>query len=308
MIEAAPQWRIWSAVLLTSVGWGTALVATRVALAEGLGPLPIIATTSTIAAAAVVFFVIVTGHGPSIGRIEMRVGIVMSLLSVTLPFASRSFALQYASAGFVGLATALVPLATAITAHFLLADEPLKPITMVGLGTALVGVAVLVLSGDSGIGEAGRPGLAGALAMVGVMSVALGSVYAKRHAGEYSVLGVAGVQFTIGALLAIGVTLAVEGLPHGTTTVGWASLTYIGLIGTFMPVVLYYWLIRHVTVTYSTIIGYIVPLVAVSIGVLALGEQLQPGIVIGGALILAGVVVTDRLRIRESRETPEPTE
>ncbi|MEA3501822.1 MAG: DMT family transporter, partial [Actinomycetota bacterium] len=249
-----------------------------------------------------------TGDGPSIGPMEVRVGIVMSLLSVTLPFASRSFALQYASAGFVGLATALVPLVTAIAAHFLLADEPLKPVTMVGLGTALVGVAVLVLSGDSGLGEGGRPGLAGALALVGVVSVALGAVYAKRYAGEYSLLGVAGVQFTIGALLAMGATLAVEGLPRGTTALGWASLVYIGLIGTFMPVVVYYWLIRHVTVTYSTIIGYIVPLVAVSIGVLALGEQIQPGIVIGGGLILAGVMVTDRLRMRASRETPDPAE
>jgi len=67
-----------------------------------------------------------------------------------------------------------------------------------------------------------------------------------------------------------------------------------------MPVVLYYWLIRHVTVTYSTIIGYIVPLVAVGVGVVALGEQLQPGIVVGGALILAGVIVTDRLRNRQT--------
>jgi drug/metabolite transporter (DMT)-like permease len=302
------QWRIWAAVLLTSLGWGTSLVVTRVALAEGLEPLPIVATTSTIAAFAVVVFLVVAGHGPSIGRTEVRVGVVMSLLSVTLPFVSRSFALQHASAGFVGLATALVPLVTAIAAHFLLADEPLKPATMAGLGTALAGVAVLVLSGDSGIGEGGDPVLAGVLAMVGVLSVAFGAVYAKRYAGEYSVLGVAGIQFALGALLAIGLTLAIEGLPRGTTALGWASLAYIGLIGTFMPVVLYYWLIRHVTVTYSTIIGYIVPLVAVGIGAMVLGEQIQSGIVIGGGLILVGVVVTDRLRIRAVRNTPDMPE
>jgi drug/metabolite transporter (DMT)-like permease len=300
MTATAPQWRIWSAVLLTSLGWGTALVATRVALAEGLDPLPIVATTSTIAAIAVVFFIVVAGQGRSIGRMEIRVGVVMSLLSVMLPFLSRSFALQYASAGFIGLTTALVPLVTAVAAHFLLPDEPLKWATMAGLGIALAGVGVLVLSGDSGIGDSGRPGVAGALALVGVFSVALGAVYAKRYAGQYSVLGVAGIQFTLGALLAIGALLIVAGLPQGTTAKGWASLAYVGLIGTFMPVVLYYWLIRHVTVTYSTIIGYIVPLVAVTIGVLALGEQIQPGIVVGGGLILVGVVVTDRLRVRGS--------
>jgi len=300
MNEPAPQWRIWSAVLLTSVGWGTALVVTRVALAQGLRPLPIVTTTSAIAAVAVVVFLIATGQRPSIGRIEIRIGVVMSILSVTLPFVSRSFALQYASAGFIGLATALVPLVTAVAAHFLLSDEPLRWATIAGLGIALVGVAVLVLSNDSGLGEAGRPELAGVLAMVGVLSVAFGAVYAKRHAGKYSVLGVAGVQFTLGALLALGAALAAGDVLGAGSAIGWVSLIYIGLVGTFMPVVLYYWLIRHVTVTYSTIIGYIVPFVAVGVGVIALGEQIQLGIVVGGAFILTGVVVTDRLRIRES--------
>ncbi len=69
----------------------------------------------------------------------------------------------------------------------------------------------------------------------------------------------------------------------------------MALATTVMPFLVYYWLIRHVTVTYSSIIGYIVPLVAVIVGVIALDERLQPGILVGGALILAGVVITDRL-------------
>ena len=70
--------------------------------------------------------------------------------------------------------------------------------------------------------------------------------------------------------------------------------------------VLYFWLIRHVTVTYSTIIGYIIPLVAVAVGVLVLDEELQPGILIGGALILSGVFVTDRIRLRRAAASGPP--
>ncbi|NIR35502.1 MAG: EamA family transporter [Actinobacteria bacterium] len=62
-----------------------------------------------------------------------------------------------------------------------------------------------------------------------------------------------------------------------------------------MPFIVYYWLLRHVTVVYSAIIAYVVPLVAVVVGIVGLDERLQPGIVAGGALILAGVVVTDRV-------------
>ncbi len=293
--------RIWAVVLLTSFGWGTAPVLIRVALDEGLEPLAITAANSIIAAIAVMVFLGFVRTGVTIGRIELRIGAVMSILSVVLPFLSRNLALEYASAGFVSLMTALVPLITAVGAHFVLADEPLKAATVGGLVLGLAGVAALVLSGDSGIGEGGNPAIATGYALIGVVSVSAGAVYAKRHAGEYSVLGVSGTQFVIGSVLALVAMLIGEGIPANPTGTGWLSLIYIGVIGTFMPVALYYWLLRHVTVTYSTIIGYIVPFIAVIVGIVALDEQLQPGIILGGALIFAGVVITDWLRVRGQR-------
>lgn len=299
-MRGSMQGRIWLVMLLTSVGWGTGGVLTRVAYDAGLEPLTIVAASSVLAAAAV-FAVLAFTRGITIGRIGWRVGLVMSLMSVTLPFISRNLALQNASAGFVGLASALVPLATAIAAHYMLHDEPLRAATLAGLLIALGGVAVLVLSGDAGIGDGGRPALAGAYAMVGVLSVALGSVYAKRYAGQYSPLAVSAVQFSVGGVVATIAALIGEGIPAVPTAAGWGALLYIGLVATFMPVVLYYWLIRHVTVTYSAVIGYIIPLIAVGVGVVVLDEQLQPGILLGGALILIGVIITDRIRIRETR-------
>lgn len=301
MTDSVSNQRVWSVVLLTSFGWGTAPVLVRVALDEGLEPLTVTAANSIIAAVAVILFLAVVRGGVAVGPLELRIGLVMSVLSVVTPFLARNLALQHASAGFVSLTTALVPLVTAVGAHFVLADERLKAATVGGLVMGLAGVAVLVLSGDSGISEGGNPALAGAFALVSVVSVSAGAVFAKRFAGRYSVLGVSGVQFVIGSAVASVAALVGEGVPSNPTAVGWWSLIYLGVVGTFMPVALYYWLIRHVTVTYSTIIGYIVPFVAVIVGVLTLDEQLQPGIVLGGALILAGVVITDWLRVRNNR-------
>lgn len=298
MSSPPAQARIWVVMLITAFGWGTGGVMTRVAFDQGLDSYSIVSISSAIAAVAVVLYATVVRHGFTVGRIGWRVGAVASMMSVTIPFLSRNLALQNASAGFVGLASALVPLATAISAHYFLADEPFDRTTVTGLVVALAGVAVLVLAGDSGIGEGGRPGLAGLLALVGVVSVALGGVYAKRHAGDYSPLAVAGVQFVLGAVIATVLMLIVEGAPTNPSAKGWGALVYIAIVATFVPVVLYYWLLRHVTVTYSAVIGYVIPLIAVAVGVVALDERLQPGIVAGGALILAGVVVTDRARRR----------
>ena len=298
MPASPPQSRIWTVLLLTSIGWGTGGVMTRVAFDNGLEPYSVVAISSVIAAMAVIGYAVAVRHGFKVGALGWRVGAVMSVMSVTIPFLSRNLALQYASAGFVGLASALVPLATAIAAHFMLTNEPFDRTTVTGLLVALAGVAVLVLSGDAGIGEGGRPELAGVLALAGVVSVALGGVYAKRHAGGYSPLAVAGVQFVLGAAITTVLMLIVEGTPSNPTAAGWGSLVYIAIVATFMPVALYYWLLRHVTVTYSALIGYVIPLIAVAVGVIALDEELQPGIVAGGVLILAGVVMTDRARRR----------
>ena len=62
----------------------------------------------------------------------------------------------------------------------------------------------------------------------------------------------------------------------------------------FLPFYLFYRLIQKVPATTVSLIGYLVPLVALIGGLLLLGEQLQAGMVVGGLLILAGVVFTDR--------------
>jgi drug/metabolite transporter (DMT)-like permease len=135
------QHRIWSVIVITSIGWGTSGVLTRAAFAEGMEPFAVVAISSAVAAVAVVAYAIAVRHGFSVGPMGWRVGAIMSVLSVTIPFLSRNLALENASAGFVGLASALVPLATAATAHFVLPDEPFDRTTIGGLVVALAGVA-----------------------------------------------------------------------------------------------------------------------------------------------------------------------
>ena len=302
--SAISDHRIWVLVLVISFGWGSSPVAVRIALREGLGPLTIAAASSLIAALAVVILIAGLRRGTLVGRLEWRIGGVLSILSVLVPYQTRNVALENASAGFVTLISTLIPLITAMVAHFMLSDERLKFVTVVGLLLGLGGVAVLLLGGDSGIAEGGNPPLAGMFGLASVVSVSFAAVYAKRYAGQYSVLGVTGIQLAIGAAGLALLALLVEGVPASPSMTGRFGLLYVGIVGNFIPLGLYYFLIRHVTVTYSTIIGYIVPFIAVSAGVVMLDEQIQPGIVVGGALVLLGVVVTDLIRIRDSRRQP----
>ena len=294
--------RIWAVVLIISFSWGTSPVVVRIALREGLGPFTIGAAASLIAATGLAIMLVVLRRPNLVGPAEFRIGAVLSVLSVLIPSQTRNLALQHASAGFVILVNVLIPIVTVVFAHFMLSDERIRFSTVVGLLLGLGGAGILVLGGDSGIAEGGNPRLAGLFSMIRVTSIALASVFAKRYSGQYSVLGVTGVQLVLGAAGLTVSALVVEGLPDTLTRVGGLSLLYVGSIGSLIPLALYYFLIRHVTVTYSTIISYIIPLVAVFTGVVVLDEQLQPGILLGGALVVAAVVTKDLLRTRETRQ------
>ena len=141
----------------------------------------------------------------------------LAVANLIIPYVGFTFAYGEASAGFVGLFAALIPAATAVFAHVMLPDERLTGAIAVGLALGFAGVAVLLASGDSGLGPEGRPMVAAALALVSVASIGYASATAKRHAGRYDALEVTGLQFAFAAVALVPVMLLLEGSPATLT-------------------------------------------------------------------------------------------
>jgi drug/metabolite transporter (DMT)-like permease len=288
------QARIWSAIGGASLAWGTAGIATRAALNAGVPPIAMAAIRAVLASLLLLGVLRVLGVRVSRDPAVWRTGVVAAVFQLATPFVFFTLAYQYASAGFVGLIVALVPLGTATVAHFMLPDEPLHALKVAGLVTAFAGVAILLLSGDSGLDEGGRPLLAAALSVGAVTSISFASVYAKGKAGTYDPTELTWMQFAIGGALIVVLTIFTEGTPAEITQWGWTLIAYLTVIGSVVPFLLFYWLLRHVSSTKAALVGYIAPLVAISGGVILLDEQLQTGIVLGGILIFAGIILTNR--------------
>lgn len=288
------QSRIWGAIGLASLAWGTNGVATRSALGDGVPPVAMVAIRAVLATVILYGLLLLRGRrGPS-GWATWSTGLVQGVFQLSVPFVAFTLAYENASAGFVGLLVALIPLGTALVAHFWLPDEPLHLAKVVGLAIAFAGVAFLLLSGDSGLEEGGRPLLAAGLSLVAVVSISFAGVYAKGRADEFDAMELTFMQFAIGVVL-IGVAMLIaEGLPGAISAWGWALIVYMTVIGSIVPFLLFFWLLQQVSVTKASLVGYIVPMVALVAGIVLLDEQLQLGILVGGVLILIGVVVTDR--------------
>jgi drug/metabolite transporter (DMT)-like permease len=286
--------RIWLAIGGAALAWGTTGVATRAALNDGVPPVTMVAIRAVIAAVILYGLLRLRRRPITSDRYRWTTGLIAGVFQLSTPFILFTLAYQYASAGFGGLFAALIPLATAVLAHFLLPDERLHGPKVVGLLLAFGGVAVLLISGDSGLATGGRPLAAAGLSLGAVLSVAFAGVITKRRGGSEDPLELTFMQFLFGVALIGGAMLISEGMPSGISAWGWALVVYLAIFGSIVPFLLFYWVLSQVSSTQASLIGYVVPLVAIVAGIVLLDERLQVGIAAGGVLILVGVVLTDR--------------
>ena len=292
------QLRIWAAIVGAALAWGTTGVATRAALNDGVPPIAM--ATYRAILATVILWVLLKARGWQIPRDRptWSTGLVQGIFQLSLPFILFTLAYENASAGFVGLLVALIPLGTASIAHFVLPDEPMSLAKAVGLIIAFLGVAFLLVSGDSGLEDGGKPLVAAVLAIGAVLSISFASVFARGRAEQIDPIELTWMQFTVGIVIVGGTMLVYEGLPGSISPWGWTLIVYLTVVGSIVPFLLFFWLVKHVAVIRASLVGYVVPLVALVAGIVLLDERLQAGIAVGGVLILAGVILTDRAERR----------
>jgi drug/metabolite transporter (DMT)-like permease len=106
------------------------------------------------------------------------------------------------------------------------------------------------------------------------------------------------------ASVMLAIALAVTGVrtPH-VTAVSVAAIAVLGVIGTGFAYVLNYQIITSEGAAVASTVTYLLPVVAIVLGVLVLSESVTVAVLAGIALVLAGVALTRR-RERESAKGP----
>jgi len=136
----------------------------------------------------------------------------------------------------------------------------------------------------------------GQLAVLGAsLFYGISSVFARRTTQGLSpiVIGLLPLVSADAALWTfIGVGKNTHHLPKLPIT--WLAVVWLGIMGTALSFILYYYLIHSVGPTRTTLVTYIFPLVGVLLGVLVLHELLDWRVVIGGGLIVGSIVVVNK--------------
>jgi drug/metabolite transporter (DMT)-like permease len=294
------RFRYWIILVIAALGWATGGLAAAAAVAEGVGTWTIVALRVLIAAVLIAILAVVK-RIPMPSREVMGFGFVQAVANLTIPYVLLSFAYGEASVGFVGLLAALIPMATAVFAHWMLPSEPLSMAKLAALFVSFSGVAFLLLSGDSGLSEGGRPAVAAGLALISIASIGFSGAFAKRHAGMYNPITITGLQFGFSVIWLIPAMFLIEGAPTGISQKGWVLIVVMAVAGAVIPFLLFFWLLERIEVTQAALVGYMVPFMALIGGVVLLDEDLQTGIILGGALVFAGLVLSDARSRRDAR-------
>jgi drug/metabolite transporter (DMT)-like permease len=277
--------------------WGSTWLAIKLGLRD-LPPLTFAGIRFALAALLLGAIMVARGFRLPSSRRDWRLLLYTGFLSITLNYALVFWGEQYISSGLAALLSATVPLFGLPLAHRYLASEPLTWQKLGGVLVGLAGVGV-VFSGELGTGGP-HAGLASAGIVLAALATAQAGVLVKARATHIAPSVLAGVQMAGGCipLLLGGILLEGNPLRFHWTPLAFGALAYLTILGSVIAFLMYYWLIRHTSVSGVLMVPLVTPLVAVLIGLLFAGETVGWHTMLGGSAILGGVALAVMGRAR----------
>ncbi len=230
-------------------------------------------------------------------------GAILGVFGMALPMAVMTKSLEYLPVSLGGLLIALIPIATIGAAHFLVEGERFIARSLPGLLISLLGAAVLVGVGGTTIDGVDELGLGVAFMIVGVTLAGIGGALSRRFALQVSSDQLVLPQFTVATIIMFLLTpiLGESGFSSFGTR-EWVLIALAGAIGTTLPFASFLIAASINPASRLALVGYTVPVVAVTLAVIFLGETVTLSILAGASLIIGGVYLAER----GTKHVPEP--
>jgi len=286
----------WGRLLLLGAIWGGSFFFARIAVAE-IHPIALVLLRVFIAAAAL--HIVLLARGPSFRDALPLAGsfLALAILNNVIPF-SLIFTGQTAmGAGLASVLNATTPFWTILIASFATADERPTWNKLAGIALGVVGTAIMVGPGVlAGLGGPVWP----KLALIGAsLSYAFAAIFARRFKGVPPAL-VATAQLTCSTIIMAPVVLIWLGPEalHTASPPVWAAVLGLALLSTAFAYLIFFRLIASAGATNASLVTLIVPVSALLLGSLFLGERLELFEIAGMAFIALGLVTVDGRLLR----------
>ncbi len=285
-----PRAHLWAYLLGLSALWGAAFPLLRYAV-QSMPPFALSAARAAVAAAALLIFVALTRQAILRDRTTLRIMLVLGVLNGLLPNVLSAAALGRITSAQGALIQCCGPLIVGALASLLLREEGLSPRRLVGMALGAAGVAVIFAP----LAASGGGSVLGGLLMLGTTTCyAVCTIYVRWARPGASVFVTFGQQI-VSMLPALALSLALD--PPGSFDQPariWAVVLILGVFASAVPFTLYLRMLRTAPASDAAMIGYLQPVWATALGAALLGEWPDTRVLLGGAVVLAGVWVASR--------------
>jgi len=283
----------WGLLIILALLWGGSYFYIGVAI-KVLPPFSIIAFR--VALGALLLYAVVRLSGarmPTDGRI-WRAFLVMGVLNNVVPFSLIAWGQSHIESGLAAIFNATTPLFGVVIAHFFTADEKMTPARVTGLLIGFAGVIVMI--GSEALRGFGVDLLADLALLLASVFYASSGIYGRR----FSKMGVSPMvtatgQITASTVILVPLALLVDRpwtLPAPGAPV-WAALVGLAALSTTLAYVIYYRILATAGAVNLLLVTFLVPVSAIILGALVLGERLHANHFLGMALIGAGLLCID---------------
>ena len=283
---AVSQRRAVAALAAAGVAWGTSVPLSKAALAW-LPPAWLVVARFALAAAVLLVAVDRTALRAAFRWPVLAWGAVGFGGSVVLQNAGLARTSVTHTALLIGTAPVLVAVIAAAWHH-----NVARPVAWAGFALSLTGI-VVIAGGHGG----GATGFGDALVLVSVLVMATMTVAQVRLLKGQNPVAITAVQFLGAAVAALPVAVCTSGLPHAPAPGRAGLVAVVAVIGltvvaTIVPFTLFAYGQHAVSAEVAGAFLNLEPLVGALAGVVAFGDPAGPRLLIGGAVIVGGIVLS----------------
>lgn len=268
--------------------WSSAFIAARAGLPDA-SPVLFLAIRFAIAAVILGACLALWGRRESLRGLPVGHLVIAGVMINGLYLSGGFIALETITAATMALIGAFHPLLTAVLGDRLL-GERMRPVQWVGLLIGLGGVLLVVWPGSQASGDA--RGLL--FAVGGVVCLALGTIYHRRHCRDAPLLPSNAVQQGAAALFCLSAALLWEDLELIPTPTFLVALLYLAVVVSIGAMALFFFMLRHGTAGRVASNFYLTPGMTAVLGWLILGEGLEWRAILGLAVASLGVWLANR--------------
>ena len=281
----------WFVFILLGVVWSASFLWIKIALQE-VGPFTLVGLRVLFGALTGILATIFLRTAWPRDRATWVTYAILGVTSVAIPFVLISWGEKTIDSAVASILNATIPLFTILLAHYTLLDDRMTAQKILGLLVGFSGVVVL-LSKD--LQPDGHNSILGEAAVIIASLFYAGSTVFARVKTEHVPGLVRGTAPLLTASVMMWAIIPVVEKPVHLPSlpITWVALVWLGVLGSSLALILWYYLLHEIGPTRTTLVSYIFPLGGVVLGVIFLREELTWQLFMGALLIVASIVVVN---------------